>query len=107
MSPGFMASRLMSTGFVASGISPGILGPGAVGARRGPSAPVLPRTLWGRGRCGIAGARRTAVFARHGDLDQPLDVAQVAHLLGSGDQRDRHALGAGARSAADAMDVGF
>ncbi len=60
-------------------------------------------------RCGAAsrlpGVRRSSRGTR--DADQPLDVAQIAHLLGAGDQRDRDAVGAGARGAADAVDIGF
>ena len=59
-----------------------------------------------RGR-GVAAARRAAVFARQRDADQPFDVAQIRHLLGARDQRDRDALGAGARGAADAVDIGL
>src|SRR5262249_54022206 len=72
-------------------------------AWRRPARAVLRR---GRSRR-LAAARGAAVFARQIDADQPLDVAQIAHLLGAGDQRDRNALGAGARGAADAVDIGF
>jgi len=71
--------------------------------RLGTAVPMLR----GRGGRGFAMARGAAVFARQRDPDQPLDVAQIAHLLRSGDQRDRGAVGAGARGAADAMDIGF
>src|SRR5580704_10677526 len=65
-------------------------------ARRGTRAPVLG----GRGSC-LAMTRRAAILARQRDADQLFDVAQIAHFLGACDQRDRNALGAGARGAAD------
>jgi len=49
-----------------------------VRARRWPAAVAM---LGGCGR-GLAVTGRTAVFARQGDADQPLDVAQIFHLLG-------------------------
>jgi hypothetical protein len=77
-----------------------------MGTRRGASsAPVLRRRCAGAGA--VAAARRPAVFPRKGDADQLFDVAQIAHFLGARDQRDRNALGAGARGAADAVDVGL
>src|SRR5207302_7873257 len=100
MSPGFMTSGFMPPGVV----SPGILGSGGVGAWCGPSAAVLLCRALRRGRRGVAAAGRATVFPRQRDADQPLDVAQIAHFLGARDQRDRNALGAGARGAADAVD---
>src|SRR5882672_10034473 len=47
-----------------------------------------------------------AVGRRDGHADQPFDIAQERRLLVIA-ERDRHALGAGARGAADAVDVGF
>ena len=70
--------------------------------RRRASGPVL--TLRGRG---VAAARRAAVFPRQRDADQPFDVAQIRHLVASRDQRDRDALGARPRGAADAVDIGL
>src|SRR4030095_14285400 len=97
----------MSTGFVTPGfMSSGILGAGGVGTRGGASAAVLRRALRGSRR-GVAAAGCATVFPRQRDADQPLDVAQIAHLLGARDQRDRNAFGAGARGAADAVDIGF
>ncbi len=63
--------------------------------------------LGGRGGRRLAMTGGAAVFARQSDADQPLDVAQKAHLLGARDQRDRGAFSAGARGAADAMDIGL
>src|SRR5439155_17455780 len=51
--------------------------------------------------------RVAAVFPRQGNADQLFDVAQVGHFLSTGAKRDGNAVGAGARGAADAMDVGF
>src|SRR3954449_7422178 len=63
-------------------------------------------TLLGRGRTRIAAARVGAVvFARQRHFDQPLDVAEIGKFLAARDQRDRGALGAGARGAADAVHV--
>ncbi|MGY3078996.1 hypothetical protein ACVWZZ_005404 [Bradyrhizobium sp. LM6.10] len=65
-------------------------------------------TLLGRGRARIAAARVGAVvFARQRHFDQPLDVAEIGEFLAACDQRDRGALGAGARGAADAVHVGL
>src|SRR6266702_279013 len=59
-----------------------------------------------RGWARIGAARiRAAVFPRQRHADQPLDVTEVAEFLTAGDQRDRRAFGAGARGAADAVDV--
>ncbi len=85
----------------------GVLGPGGVGARCGPSAAMLCGTLRGGCRRSVAATGRTAVLPRQRNADQPLDVAQIAHLLGAGDQRDGDALGAGTRGAADAVDIGL
>src|SRR5437870_5069844 len=71
-------------------------------AGRRPAGAVL------RGRGGsLAAALGAAVLAGQRNADQPLDVAQIAHLLGACDQGDRNAFGAGARGAADAVDIGF
>src|SRR6516225_2586791 len=77
------------------------MGPRGVQARRWPSRAML-----------LPGARLamplgTAVFPGKCDADQPLDIAEIAHLLGACDQRDRDSVGAGARGAADAMDIGL
>src|SRR5258705_12388371 len=101
MSTGFLPTGFMSPGFMSSGV----LGPGGVGTRRGSSAAVLRGALLRGGRRGVAAAGRATVFPRQRDTDQPLDVAQIAHLLGARDQRDRNAFGAGARGAADAGDL--
>ena len=51
------------------------LGTASMGTRRGPAAPVV---LLGRGGGRLAAATGgTAVFARQGQADQPLDVAQI------------------------------
>src|SRR5437588_12929542 len=101
-----MGAGFMAPGFLGPGVlSPEVLAPDIVGTRRGPSAPVLSGALRG-GRRGVAAAGRAAVFARQRDADQPLDVAQIAHFLRSRDQRDGDAFGAGARGAADAVDIG-
>src|SRR5262245_42643064 len=60
-----------------------------------------------RRRRNLAAALGAAILAGQVDADQPLDVAQIPHLLGARDQRDRNALGAGPRGAADAVDIGF
>src|ERR1043166_1781382 len=39
---------------------------------------------------GLAAALGAAVLAGQLDADQPFDVAQITHLLGARDQRDRH-----------------
>src|ERR1044071_3689145 len=87
-------------------MSSGILGPGAMGTRCGPSAAMLRGTLRGCRRS-VATAGCTAVFPRQRNADQPLDVAQIAHLLGAGDQRDGDAVSAGTRGATDAVDIGL
>src|SRR5262245_404941 len=71
-------------------------------AGRRPAGAVLLRR-----RRNLAAALGAAILAGQVDADQPLDVAQIPHLLGARDQRDRHALGAGPRGAADAVDIGF
>ena len=58
-------------------------------------------------RRGVAVTWRAAVFPWQGDADQLFDVAQIPHILAAGDQRDRNALGAGARGATDAVDISF
>ncbi len=70
-------------------------------ARRGPAG-----TMLGSGRCRIPAARGAAVLARQRHADQPFDVAQIAHFLGAGDQRDRNPFRAGAGGTADAVDLG-
>jgi len=60
------------------------------------------RRRWRR----VAMTRRAAVFPGQGDADQLFDIAQESHFL-SRAQRDGDAVGAGARGAADAMDIGF
>src|ERR1700688_770390 len=80
----------------------GFVAPRRVHARSGSGAAML-RTR----RRGFAVARGTAVFPRQCDADQLFDVAQIAHFFAACDQRDRDPLGAGARGAADAMDVGL
>src|ERR1700754_2421019 len=79
-----------------------VMSSGGLHPRSGSGTPML-----GRSRCGVAMTRRAAVFPRQGDADQFFDVTQIAHFLGARDQRDRDAVGAGTRGAADAMDVGF
>ena len=55
----------------------------------------------GRMRRQLAGA---PICRRNRDADQPLDIAEIGALLVIA-ERDRNALGAGARSAADAVNV--
>src|SRR3954452_5744288 len=68
--------------------------------------PALSLLLRGRARIAAAGIG-AEIFARQRHLDQPLDVAEIGELLAACDQRDRSAFGAGARGAADAVDVGL
>src|ERR1700693_6381413 len=75
-----------------------VMTPRRMHARPGPRASVLRRR---RGR--VAMTRRAAVFLGQCDADQFFDVAQIRDLLAR-DERDRHAVGAGARGAADAVD---
>src|SRR6516162_2285538 len=77
------------------------MGPRGVQARRWPSRAMLLLP----GAC-LAMPLGTAVFPGKRDADQPFDIAEIAHLLGARDQRDRNSVGAGARGAADAMDIG-
>src|ERR1035437_3949977 len=79
----------------------GFMAPGGVHTRSGPRTSVLRRR-----RRGVAMARRAAVFFGQGDADQLFDIAQKGHFL-SRAKRDRDALRAGARGAADAMDIGL
>src|SRR5882724_13452351 len=78
----------------------GVIDPGRVHARGG--APVAMRRSWRRR---IAMTRRATIFFGQSDADQLFDVAQIRQLLTACDQRDRDAVGAGARGAADAMHV--
>ena len=80
----------------------GFIVPARMHAWPGPCAAMLRRR-----RCGFAMARSAVIFPRKSDADQLFDVAQIAHFLGAGDQRDGNALGAGARGAADAVDIGL
>jgi len=59
-----------------------------------------------RGRVAMA-AGRAAVFSRQRNADQFFDVAQIGDFLTARDQRDGDAVGASARGAADAMDIGL
>src|SRR5258708_6833041 len=68
----------------------------AMSMGRGSRAAMLRR----RGR-DVAVPGGAAVFPRQGNADQFFDIPQVSDLL-SGDQRDRDAISAGARGAADA-----
>src|SRR5262245_53582306 len=60
-----------------------------------------------RRRRNLAAALGAAILAGQVDADQPFDVAQIPQLLSARDQRDRSALGAGPRGAANAVDIGF
>src|SRR6185437_903892 len=82
------------------GAGRGIAASGTVTVRRRASGAMLLM----RGS-GIALPRRAAIFPGKGHADQLFDIAEIAHLLGAGNQRDRCAIGAGARGAADAMDI--
>src|SRR5215471_17732199 len=53
----------------------------------------------------IAMDARATVLPRQSYFDQSLDVPQISHFVGPCDQRDRNAIGAGARGAANAMDI--
>src|SRR6202040_1616529 len=78
-----------------------VMTPRSMHARSGPRASVLRRR-----RSRVAMTRGAAVFPRQRDADQFLDVAQIRDLL-TGAERDRHAVSAGPRGAADAVDVGL
>ena len=52
-------------------------------------------------------SRRAAILFRQGNADQLFDVAQIAEFLAARHQRNRGAVSAGARGAADAVNVGF
>src|SRR6185437_6040878 len=80
----------------------GFISAAGMGARGLAGAAMLRRC---RRRFAVSG--RAAVFPRQADTDQLLDVAQIGQFLATGHQRDRDALGAGARGAADAVDVGL
>src|SRR5216683_3506079 len=80
----------------------GFMAPDRVHARSGSRTPVLLR----RRRRGVAMSRRAAVFSGQGDADQLFDIAQKRHSIPRA-ERDRDAVRAGARGAADAMDVGL
>src|SRR6202453_2203092 len=79
----------------------GIMTPGGVHARSGPRASVLRRR-----RRRVAMTRRAAVFTGQCDADQLFDVAQIRDLL-AGAERDCHTVRAGARGAADTVDIGL
>src|ERR1700722_20755261 len=79
----------------------GVMTPRSMHARPGPRASVLRRR-----RSRVAMTRGAAIFLGQGDADQFLDVAQISDLL-AGDERDRHAVSAGPRGAADAVDIGL
>src|SRR5258708_3232202 len=83
----------------------GFMAPGRVHARPGSCTPVL-LLLLRRRRRGVAMTRRAAVFSGQGDADQLFDIAQKRHFF-SRAKRDRDAVRAGARGAADAMDIGL
>src|SRR6185437_3683634 len=80
----------------------GFISAAGMGARGLAGATMLRRR---RRRFAMSG--RAAVFPRQADTDQLFDVAQIGQFLAARDQRDRDALGAGARGAADAVDIGL
>src|SRR5262252_9495661 len=73
-----------------------LLGPPAMRTWRRPAGTVLLRR-GSRVAMALAGtlgmmALGAAILPRQSDADQPLDVAQIAHLLGARDQRDGDAV---------------